>query len=191
VVRLPPLGVHHRQAPIRPADEEDWGTEPRTDAGKVRLRDVLRPRRTTIDYLYDFGDCWEHRLTVTNVRAGNPDLSYPRYIAGERNAPPEDCGGIPGFYETLDAVADPNHPNHLSQTRQNHNAEITHLNFGSASEQDSHDPSTYGRISGGELPHVGGTCRVGHGSLRPSGRSCRPRSAATEQPAPDPLWRGH
>jgi hypothetical protein len=92
--------------------DEDWGTEPRTDAGKVRLRDVLRPRRTTIDYLYDFGDCWEHRLTVTNLRAGNPDLSYPRYIAGEHNGPPEDCGGIPGFYEMLDAAADPNHPDH-------------------------------------------------------------------------------
>jgi hypothetical protein len=57
--------------------DEDWGTEPRTDASKVRLRDVLRPRRTTIDYLYDFGDCWEHRLTVTNIRGGDPDLSYP------------------------------------------------------------------------------------------------------------------
>src|SRR5207247_5919110 len=30
------------------------------------------------------------------------ELSYPRYIAGERNAPPEDCGGIPGFYATLE-----------------------------------------------------------------------------------------
>jgi pRiA4b ORF-3-like protein len=28
------------------------------------------------------------------------------------NARPEDCGGIPGFYETLDAAADPKHPNH-------------------------------------------------------------------------------
>jgi hypothetical protein len=92
--------------------DEDWGTEPRTDAGKIRLRDVLRPRRTTIDYLYDFGDCWEHRLTVTNIRAGDPELSYPRYVAGERNAPPEDSGGIPGFYETLDATADPTHPDH-------------------------------------------------------------------------------
>jgi Plasmid pRiA4b ORF-3-like protein len=92
--------------------DEDWGTEPRADASKVRLREVLKPRRTTIDYLYDFGDCWEHRLTVTNIRAGDPDLFYPRYIAGERNAPPEDCGGIPGFYETLDAAADPKHPNH-------------------------------------------------------------------------------
>src|ERR1700693_2671644 len=92
--------------------DEDWGTEPRIDAAKARLREVLRPRRTTIDYLYDFGDSWEHRLTVTHIRAGDPDLSYPRYIAGEHNAPPEDCGGIPGFYQMLDAAADPNHPDH-------------------------------------------------------------------------------
>jgi Plasmid pRiA4b ORF-3-like protein len=92
--------------------DEDWGTEPRIDAAKVRLREVLRPRRTTIDYLYDFGDSWEHRLTVTHIRAGDPDLSYPRYITGEHNAPPEDCGGIPGFYQMLDAAADPNHPDH-------------------------------------------------------------------------------
>ena len=92
--------------------DEDWGTEPRSDAAKVRLRNVLRPGKTTIDYLYDFGDCWEYRLTVTDIRTGDPDFSYPRYIAGERNAPPEDCGGIPGFYQTLDAAADPKHPNH-------------------------------------------------------------------------------
>ena len=37
---------------------------------------------------------------------------YPRYIAGEGNAPPEDCGGIPGFYEKLDIAADPSSPEH-------------------------------------------------------------------------------
>jgi hypothetical protein len=92
--------------------DEDWGTLPRREAAKVRLRDVLNPRKTTIDYLYDFGDSWEHRLTVTGVRAGDPKTSYPRYVGGERNAPPEDCGGIPGYYDLLDALADPNHPNH-------------------------------------------------------------------------------
>jgi hypothetical protein len=92
--------------------DEDWGTQPLIAASKIRLRDVLKPRKTTIDYLYDFGDGWEHRLTVTGVRAGQPGGSYPRYVGGERNAPPEDCGGIPGFYEMLDAVADPQHPNH-------------------------------------------------------------------------------
>jgi Plasmid pRiA4b ORF-3-like protein len=49
---------------------------------------------------------------VTDVRTGTPGVSYPRYIGGERNGPPEDCGGIPGFYELLEAIADPNHPSH-------------------------------------------------------------------------------
>jgi hypothetical protein len=96
--------------------DEDWGTSPRVEAGKVRLRDVLKPGKTVIDYLYDFGDSWEHRLTVTRIRPGEPGISYPRYIGGEWNAPPEDCGGIPGFYDTLDAVADPKHPNHAEAT---------------------------------------------------------------------------
>lgn len=92
--------------------DEDWGIEPRSDARKVRLRDVLSPRKTTIHYLYDFGDSWEHRLTVARIRPGDPTLSYPRYVAGERNGPPEDCGGIPGFYAKLEAAADPEHPDH-------------------------------------------------------------------------------
>jgi hypothetical protein len=92
--------------------EEDWGTAPRIDAAKVRLRDVLQPRRTTIGYLYDFGDDWAHRLIVTDIRQGEAGVSYPRYIGGEWAGPPEDCGGIPGFYAMLDALADPAHPDH-------------------------------------------------------------------------------
>ena len=70
--------------------DEDWGTEPRIDGGKVRLRDVLKAPRTIIDYVYDFGDDWQHRLIVSDIRAGDPEVSYPRYIGGEWNAPPED-----------------------------------------------------------------------------------------------------
>lgn len=87
--------------------DEDWGTEPRFEAAKVRLRDVLKARRTVIDYLYDFGDSWQLRLVVTGVRQGEPGIAYPRYVGGEWNAPPEDCGGIPGFYEALDAWRTP------------------------------------------------------------------------------------
>jgi hypothetical protein len=92
--------------------DEDWGTEPRREATKTRLRDVLKPRRTRLDYIYDFGDEWLHHITINSVRAGDPELRYPRYIAGERNAPPEDCGGMPGFYAALAARADPDDPDH-------------------------------------------------------------------------------
>ena len=58
------------------------------------------------------GDCWEHQLTLTKPHPADPALAYPRYIAGENPAPPEDSGGIPGFYAQLEALADPNHPDH-------------------------------------------------------------------------------
>jgi len=96
--------------------EEDWGTAPRQAAAKVRLRDVLTSGKTVIAYTYDFGDNWEHELVVSNVRPGAPGVAYPRFIAGEHNGPPEDCGGIPGFYEMLEAKADPTHPEHAEIT---------------------------------------------------------------------------
>jgi hypothetical protein len=70
------------------------------------------PGTTLINYLYDFGDSWEHRLTVTDIRQGDAAVSYPHYVRGEWAGPPEDCGGIPGFYAMLDALADPRHPEH-------------------------------------------------------------------------------
>ena len=92
--------------------DEDWGTEPRIEATKVRLREVLTRGRTVMTYVYDFGDDWEHRLTLTNIRQGESGVGYPRYVAGEGAAPPEDCGGLPGFYEKLEIAADPSHPEH-------------------------------------------------------------------------------
>lgn len=91
---------------------DDGGMEPRKDAAKVRLRDLLRSRKAVLDYLYDFGDGWEHRITVADVRSGEPGVRYPRYVGGGQNGPPEDCGGIPGFYAMLEARADPGHPDH-------------------------------------------------------------------------------
>ncbi|MBV9811616.1 MAG: plasmid pRiA4b ORF-3 family protein, partial [Acetobacteraceae bacterium] len=43
---------------------------------------------------------------------GEPGIGYPRYVAGEHNTPPEDCGGIPGLSDKLDIAADPSHPDH-------------------------------------------------------------------------------
>lgn len=97
--------------------DADWGAEPRKQAAKVRLRDVLKTKSTVIDYVYDFGDYWEHRITVTDVRAGDPPTAYPRYIAGEGAGPPEDCGGIPGFYDLLAARNDLDDPDHAEAVK--------------------------------------------------------------------------
>jgi len=77
-----------------------------SESADVQLSDFLRPRRTTFQYLYDFGDDWLHNVIVTTIRAPEAGVASPRYIGGERNAPPEDIGGIYGFYEGLEAVAE-------------------------------------------------------------------------------------
>jgi hypothetical protein len=60
-------------------------------------------------YLYDFGDNWRHRITMNEARLGDPGVEYPCFVAGARRAPPEDVGGISGFDEFLEAMADPEH----------------------------------------------------------------------------------
>jgi hypothetical protein len=63
-------------------------------------------------YAYDFGDNWRHRITIGDVRPGDPAVEYPHFVAGARRAPPEDVGGISGFEEFLEAVTDPDHEDH-------------------------------------------------------------------------------
>lgn len=101
-----------RQRYGRPIPGDDWGGPATIRADKVRLAEIIGSRKTVLQYTYDFGDSWEHRLILTDVRPGASDTAYPRYVAGERAAPPEDSGGLPGFYYALEVLADPNHPEH-------------------------------------------------------------------------------
>jgi hypothetical protein len=63
-------------------------------------------------YLYDFGDGWMHQVSVEQVLPRKRQTTYPRCIAGRRACPPEDVGGIAGYQDFLDALADPRHPGH-------------------------------------------------------------------------------
>ncbi len=63
-------------------------------------------------YNYDFGDYWEHQIVVEKLLPRDPEIAYPTCIKGKGNCPPEDCGGIYGFYGLLEALADPKHPDH-------------------------------------------------------------------------------
>ncbi len=90
-----------------PLADRDWVPANTIDAETTDLLSVLGPRSTTLRYLYDFGDCWEHRLRLTARRPPPPDIVFPRLVGGERNAPPEDCGGIDSFYDKLAALAEP------------------------------------------------------------------------------------
>jgi hypothetical protein len=78
----------------------------------VHLSDVLSRVRAKITYTYDFGDSWEHGIMLEKRLPADPGSTYPVCIGGERACPPEDCGGIPGFCDLLDALADPANERH-------------------------------------------------------------------------------
>ena len=78
----------------------------------ARLFNVLDRAGTKAVYTYDFGDSWEHRIAVEKRLAPEPGRTYPACLAGEQHGPPEDCGGIPGFYNLLEAIGDPEHEEH-------------------------------------------------------------------------------
>lgn len=66
-------------------------------------------------YVYDFGDNWHHLLMVEAVRAPEAGVRYPRCVEGQGACPPEDVGGVFGYPEFLDALADPEHAEHAER----------------------------------------------------------------------------
>lgn len=95
--------------------DPDWGDDTR-DARYLRLSAVLDRGEARFTYTYDFGDDWRHTIVVEEVVAADPMVDYPRFVEGAHRAPPEDVGGLPGFEEFLEAMADPRHPEHDSVT---------------------------------------------------------------------------
>jgi hypothetical protein len=78
---------------------------------KVHLMDVVNKTKK-FEYNYDFGDGWQHDVVVEKTLKPGPNEKYPICLDGKNACPPEDCGGIWGFEEFKQAVADPKHPQH-------------------------------------------------------------------------------
>jgi hypothetical protein len=81
-------------------------------AATKKLQDVAPRAGDRIHYTYDFGDNWSHDILVEDVLDAEPGVAYPRCLAGRRAGPPEDCGGIWGYAELQDVLADPTHEDH-------------------------------------------------------------------------------
>jgi Plasmid pRiA4b ORF-3-like protein len=76
----------------------------------IKLTTVLRT--ATLQYIYDFGDCWEHRIQVEKTHAPDSVLRLPMCVGGACATPPDDCGGVPGYAHFVRVMADPNDPEH-------------------------------------------------------------------------------
>ncbi len=93
-------------------DPEGDLDEDMRDETQVGLHHVVKRTRAKFIYEYDFGDGWEHELTVVKIGPPASGTHYLICLEGQRNCPPEDCGGAWGYQELLDIIADPKHEEH-------------------------------------------------------------------------------
>lgn len=76
------------------------------DERKYTLSALVAAEGDRFQYDYDFGDGWEHDLRVEAITPASERFPA-RCLAGRRACPPEDCGGIGGYFDLLDALAHP------------------------------------------------------------------------------------
>jgi hypothetical protein len=60
-------------------------------------------------YAYDFGDDWQHDVTLEEILPREIGVKYPRCIDGRQPCPPEDCGGIEGYARLRRILRNPKH----------------------------------------------------------------------------------
>lgn len=78
----------------------------------VRLNDLLHLPQERLVYEYDFGDSWHHEVQLDRVLEPDAGVTYPVCVAGALACPPEDCGGVSGYYGLLEVLQDPEHEEH-------------------------------------------------------------------------------
>lgn len=91
-----------------PESREDGANE-----AMYRLGEIIDAKESTFDYLYDFEDCWQHELTILdNQFIASTLQSQLECTEGAGACPPENVGGVPGYFDLCQALVDPTHAEH-------------------------------------------------------------------------------
>ena len=88
---------------------DDTGLLPGWD---YMIRDYLSSEGASVIYEYDFGDSWRHAVTLEAILPTDQKRRYPICLGGARRCPPEDCGGVWGYKDFLEAITNPSHEEH-------------------------------------------------------------------------------
>lgn len=95
--------------------EDDFsfpGAPKRFDVGKFTLQQIAPREQDTFIYEYDFGDSWDHHITVEKILPPSAVAKSALCLDGARACPPEDCGGVWGYAELLKTLKNRKHPDH-------------------------------------------------------------------------------
>lgn len=78
------------------------------DESKANISEYFTLTNRKAVYTYDFGDNWVHTIELeTTVENKDNKMNVLACVAGEGLAPPEDCGGVLGFYRLLEILGNP------------------------------------------------------------------------------------
>lgn len=89
---------------------DDYYDEPVLPGWEIHITEYFAEPGRSAPYKYDFGDGWDHHVLLEGILLKEEGIRYPKCVAGERACPPEDCGGVPGYYELIEILKNPKHP---------------------------------------------------------------------------------
>lgn len=93
----------------RMADDDFWDEMDNVDYSKIKISDLLKKVKDRIIYEYDFGDSWGHDIILEKIENNEVHKNIPICLTGKNNCPPENCGGIWGYYDLLEILKNPDH----------------------------------------------------------------------------------
>lgn len=95
-----------------PFESELEGDTPSLPGWEYKLKYYIEGKTSRIEYIYDFGDNWVHKVELEDILEPLKGFKYPFCVDGERACPPEDCGGPYGYADLLEKLFDPSDPEH-------------------------------------------------------------------------------
>lgn len=76
---------------------------------KTILSDFLNKIGSKINYIYDFGDNWEHEILLEKISKRDLCQTYPYVLSGKRACPWEDSGGPYAYQDKINILKNKNH----------------------------------------------------------------------------------
>jgi hypothetical protein len=106
---------------------------------KQGIRHYFTQVNNKAQYLYDYlADNWNHTVSLEGIFPGDEAARYPICLDGRRACPPEDCGGVRGYYRLLSGIHEHNHKQTMALTGGTYDPEgfdIEKIHFGNSDDR--------------------------------------------------------
>jgi len=101
--------LHEKKSVTIGIPDDEMDKYPVLPGWKIPVSEYFIQPGQTASYEYDFGDGWQHEVLLEGILLREKGAKYPKCIGGERACPPEDCGGVTGYFRFLEIIKNPEH----------------------------------------------------------------------------------